>query len=158
MRRNLHNSKADSLETCLRLWLTLLRHFPTLTQQQVYGYDLSPLNLALRQLFQAETNFLLTNDLLLFIEIVEENFLCGLIDLSADQVTSMFASAQQEKEEERQLRLVMATASLYLSYSLLRAPIPGTPSPTQPSSCGSCTSWPPSETAFPRRSTVCGRS
>ncbi len=65
-------------------------------------------------------------DYTVFVEMVEEYFITELIPLEQHQLEEIIRGARVDEEDERGWRVVMATASLYYSFSLLKHPVMGT--------------------------------
>ena len=78
---NINNPALQNFDIVYRLWLTLLRHYPTIIQQNRLGLDLSSLNARLTNLFQQRHNQLVEDSTVYFLQILEEMYLLGLTPL-----------------------------------------------------------------------------
>lgn len=131
LKANIHNRALENYDTIYRLWLTLMRHYPTLYQQQIYSLPLGETNDKLIQLFREEWGELEEEESLLLMEIVEEYLLTELMDLAAEEVRNIIGRAIGEAQsEDKRVRVVLASASLYFSFALLKHHSIGTTFPT----------------------------
>ena len=133
MQRNMHNKALENNCNLQCFWLSLMRSYPSLYEQQAYNFDLTRVNSQLIAYFQAESKDLLEDDPIVFLQILEEYFITELYDISPHQIIELLTNTLNNEEpgSERRLRISMAAVSLYTSYSLLRSPLPRTSSPTQ---------------------------
>lgn len=75
IKNNLHNKSLDNYDTIFKLWLSLLRNYPSSYQQELYGFNLSNINSLLKELFMKEYNFFMTEDPIICIELLEEYYI-----------------------------------------------------------------------------------
>jgi hypothetical protein len=150
LRLNMHNRALESNDNMQRFWLSLLRSYPSRYEQQLYGFELTATNNTLVEYFNAESKGLVEDDSVIFLEILEEYFITELVDITpADLLGIVSRSLEEEEDGEKRLRVAMAAASLYFSYSLLRSPVMGTLPLMQTSSRFSSANYSHSTTGSP---------
>lgn len=87
LQRNMHNKALESNCNLQCFWLSLMRSYPSLYEQQAYNFDLARVNAQLVAYFQAESKDLLEDDPVVFLQILEEYFITELLDVSPQEIT-----------------------------------------------------------------------
>ena len=68
---NLRNKQLENNDTLMKLWLTLLRYYPSLPQQAAMGIDLTRLNQQMKSLFDQNYKLLQEDNEAIYIEVIE---------------------------------------------------------------------------------------
>lgn len=104
-----------------------MRCYPTLYQQQLYNFPLGDSNSKLTEFFKENSQELLEDNPIIFLEILEEYLITELVDMTPNELLNIVQKCLEDVEsEERRFRVILAGGSLYYSFSLLKGPVMGT--------------------------------
>jgi hypothetical protein len=72
---NIHNRFLENSNTIYRFWLTLMRSYPSLYSQKLYGFELEATNSKLIEMFKALSKEMMVKNAILCVQILEEYFI-----------------------------------------------------------------------------------
>lgn len=106
-----HSEEEDNADSLFRLWLGLMRNiYPAIKG--------TPIGDQLVALISEFSELLKMHDSIRFLEISEEYILCGLVQLSQEDITSLFHSMVANCRVEDEQKMTLSLFSLYFTYSL----------------------------------------
>jgi hypothetical protein len=93
----MHNKALENNLTLQRFWLSLMRSYPTLYDQQIYGFDLGETNSKLVEYFNKESQGLMEEEPVIFLELLEEYLITELVDISAENLLGIVSRLMAEE-------------------------------------------------------------
>lgn len=122
---NVDNKNMENVDSLYLLWLSLIRHYPTLQQQSQYSLNTLPqmgtLNSSLREIFGHLFETVLEEDSICAIQILEEYIIVGLVELNESQLLGIFEKNLSNCLQEHKVRSYTALFSMYYCYLIVQS-------------------------------------